>query len=123
MDMVRSLMSISNLNKFLWKKVLKTTIYILNRVPNKSITKISFELWTNRKLNLNHLRVLGCPIEIRIYNPHEKKLDPKTIFGFFIGYLVTSKGYRFYFPKHGTHIVKSMDAKFFKDDCENCDYP
>ena len=32
------------------------------------------------------MRVWGCPSEVRIYNPHEKKLDPRTLSGFFIGY-------------------------------------
>ena len=40
-----------------------------------------------------HMRVWGCPFEVRIYNPHEKKLDPWTLCGFFIGYAEMSKGY------------------------------
>jgi len=38
--------------------------------------------------------------KIRIYNPQEKKLDARTINGYFIGYLEKSKGYRFYCPNH-----------------------
>ena len=41
------------------------------------------------------MRVWGCPSEVRIYNPHEKKLDPRTISGFFIGYVKPSKGLGF----------------------------
>ena len=32
-----------------------------------------------RKPSLWHLHVWGCPVEVRIYNPHEKKLDSRTI--------------------------------------------
>ena len=46
--------------------------------------------------------VWGCPSKVQIYNPHEKKLDPRTLSGFFIGYAKTSKGYRFYCPSHST---------------------
>ncbi|RVX16743.1 Retrovirus-related Pol polyprotein from transposon TNT 1-94 [Vitis vinifera] len=35
LDMVRSMLSSSKLPKFLWTKALKTTIYILNRVPTR----------------------------------------------------------------------------------------
>ena len=62
------------------------------------------------------MRVWGCPSEVRIYNPHEKKLDLKTLSGFFIGYVETSKGYRCYCPSHSTRIVESRNAKFLKND-------
>jgi len=35
LDMVRSMLSSSNLPKSLWTKALKMTVYILNRVPTK----------------------------------------------------------------------------------------
>ena len=60
--------------------------------------------------------IWGCPFEVRIYNPHEKKLDPRTLSGFFIGYAETSKGYRFYCPSHSTKIVESRNAKFLEND-------
>ena len=59
---------------------------------------------------------LGCPVEIRIYNPHEKKLDSRTTSGFFIGYPDKSKGYRFYCPSHTTRIVETGNAKFIEND-------
>uniref|UniRef100_A0A2N9I4J9 Integrase catalytic domain-containing protein n=1 Tax=Fagus sylvatica TaxID=28930 RepID=A0A2N9I4J9_FAGSY len=101
MDMVRSMMSRSNLPKSLWGEALKTAMYILNRVPTKSVPRTPFELWTGWKPSLNHFRVWGCPAEVKIYNPMEKKLDPKTTRCFFIGYPPHSKGYRFYCPTQG----------------------
>lgn len=53
---------------------------------------------------------------MRIYNPKEKKLDPRTISGYFIGYAERSKGYRFYYPSHITRIVESRNAKFLEND-------
>ena len=64
-------------------KALKTAVYLLNRVPTKAVPKTPFEVWTGRKPSLRHLYVWGCPAEARIYNPHEKKLNFKTISGFF----------------------------------------
>ena len=41
-DMVRSMLSYSNLPNFLWTDALKTTVYILNRVPTKAVPKTPF---------------------------------------------------------------------------------
>ena len=68
------------------------------------------------KPSLRHIRVWGCPSEGRIYNPLEKKLDPRTISGYFIRYAERSKGYRFYCPSHNTRIVESRNAKFLEND-------
>ena len=106
----------SNLPKFFWTDTLKTVVYILNRVPTKDVPKTPFELWKNWKPSLQHMRVWGCPSEVRIYNPHEKKLDPSTLSGFFIGYTKSSKGYRFYCPSYSTRIVESRNAKFLEND-------
>ena len=115
-DMVRSKLSNSSLPKFLWLGAFKMAVYILNRVPSKAILKTPFELWKNWKLSLRHMLVWDCPFKVRIYNPHEKKLDPRTLSGFFISYAKTSKGYRFYYPSHSTRIVESRNAKFLEND-------
>ena len=53
---------------------------------------------------------------MRIYNPQEKKLDPRAINGHFIAYDEKSKGYRFYCPSHTTRIVESRNVKFLEND-------
>ena len=44
LDMVRNMLSNSKLPRFLWTEALKTTVYILNRVPTKVVLKMPFEL-------------------------------------------------------------------------------
>ena len=56
-DMVRSMLSNSNLPKFLWTDALKTAVYILNRVPTKAVPKTPFKLWKNWKPSLRHMHV------------------------------------------------------------------
>ena len=75
MDMVRSMLSNSSLPPLLWMYVLRTVVYLLNRDPSKAVPKTPFELWTGRKPSLRHLHVWGCPAEVRVYNPQEKKLN------------------------------------------------
>ena len=116
LDMVRSMLASSKLPKSLWTEALKTAVYILNRVPTKAVEKTPFELFKGWKPSLRHMRVWGCPSEVRVYNPQEKKLDPRTISGYFIGYAERSKGYRFYCPSNSTRIVESRNAKFLEND-------
>ena len=81
MDMVKSLRSNCNVPHFLWTKALKTKMYILNRVPTKGVPKTPFELFKGWKPSLRHICIWGCLSEVRIYNPQEKKLNPRTISG------------------------------------------
>lgn len=57
MGMVRSTISTSHLREYLSHEALKIAVYILNRVPSKSIHKTSFKLWTGR--------IRGCPTELK----------------------------------------------------------
>jgi GTP-sensing pleiotropic transcriptional regulator CodY len=57
MDMVRSMLSYSTLPISLWMEALKTVIHILNQVPSKSVSKMSYELWTGHNPSLNYLCV------------------------------------------------------------------
>ena len=115
MDMVRSMLSNCYLPVSLWIYALKTATYVLNRVPSKAVPKTPFELWTGRKPSLRHLRVWGCPAEVKPCNPHEKKLDSMTVSGFFIGYPEKSKGYVFYCPNHSMRIVETGNARFIEN--------
>ena len=45
LDMVRCMLVNSSLPEFLWGEDLKTTAYILNQVPSKSIPTTPYELW------------------------------------------------------------------------------
>jgi hypothetical protein len=116
MDMVRSMISYSTLPVSLWMEALKTAIYILNRVPSKSVAKTPYELWTGRVPSLNHLKIWGSPAEAKIFNPTIGKLDPKTVSCHFIGYPERSKGFRFYCPKNFTKFVETRHANFFEEE-------
>jgi len=86
-DMVKSMNSHSTLPESLWREVIKTITYILNRVPTKAATKTPYEFWTDQKPNLKHFHIWGCPSEARPYRPNEKKLDSKIMSSYFIGTL------------------------------------
>ncbi|GJS22180.1 retrovirus-related pol polyprotein from transposon TNT 1-94 [Tanacetum coccineum] len=70
MEMVRNKISKSSLPKSLWIYALRTAVYLLNRVPSKSVPKTHFDLWTGRKSSLRHLHAYGCPTKARVYCPN-----------------------------------------------------
>ena len=56
---------------------------------------------------------------MRPYNPQLKKLDLKTVSGFFIGYCMGSRGTRFYCPSHSMRVIESDRAVLFEDDLDS----
>ena len=107
LDMVRCMLVNSSLPMFLWGEALKTEAYILNQLPSKFVPKTPYELWSQKKHSLRHFHVWGCKVEVRPYNPQFKKLDSKTISGYFIGYCMGLRGSRFYCSSHTTRVIES----------------
>lgn len=87
-------MNKSNLSKWVSDDALRTINYILDRVPSKSVHKTSLELWTSNKPSAAHI-FFGFLVEVRIYNPELKIIDPRTM-SCLIGYQDRSKGHKFY---------------------------
>lgn len=113
--MVRSTLNYSNLLVELWMEALKMATHTLNRVPSKSVPKTSFELWTRRNPRVSYLHLWGCSVEAKLFDPLQKKLDPKTISCHFIGYLNKSKIYWFYCPSWFTMFVETRQAIFLEN--------
>ena len=72
---------------------LKTAIYLLNRVPSKAVLRTPFELWTGRKPSLRHC-MFGVARQKLEFITH-KKMDSRTISGFFIVIQKNQKGIDF----------------------------
>lgn len=67
-------------------------------MPTKAVAKTPYELLIENKPSLKYFHVWRCSFEVGPCRPHEKKLESKTISTYFIGYVVRSKGYKFYRP-------------------------
>src|SRR6266496_3431159 len=59
-DMVRSMMSLTNLPLSFWDYALETTAFTLNRAPSKSVEMTPYELWFGDKPKLSFLKIWGC---------------------------------------------------------------
>ncbi|KAK8606395.1 hypothetical protein V6N13_030678 [Hibiscus sabdariffa] len=94
LDMVRSMMSHTDLPTSFWGYALETVAFTLNRVPSKSVQKTPHEMWTGRRPNMSFMKIWGC----KAYVKHQMstKLEPKSGKCTFVGYPKETKGYYFY---------------------------
>jgi hypothetical protein len=84
LDMVRSMMSLTDLSLSFWGYALETAAFTLNRAPSKSVETTPYELWFGAKPKLSFLKVWGCEAYVKRLMPD--KLEPKAEKCVFIGY-------------------------------------
>eukprot|EP00253_Pinus_taeda_P022805 PITA_22805 len=76
-ESVKAMLHDQDLRKSLWGEATKTTVYIPNRCPRRSLDKkIPKEVFTRKKPYVDHLRISGCLVYIDIPKDKRKKLDP-----------------------------------------------
>ena len=117
LDMVRYMMSLTDLPLSFWGYALETAAFTLNRVPSKSVETTSYELWFGKKPKLSFLKVWGCDAYAKKFHPD--KLKPKSEKCVFIGYPKETVGYTFYhrsegkifLAKNGSFLVKNFLSK------------
>ncbi len=76
LDMVRSMMSQTDLPLSFWGYALETAAFTLNRVPSKSVDKTPYEIWTGKRPSLSFLKIWGC--EVYVKRLQSDKLTPKS---------------------------------------------
>ena len=99
LDMVRSMMSLTDLPLSFWGYALETAAFTLNRAPSKSVETTPYELWFGKKPKLSFLKVWGCDAYVKKLQPD--KLEPKSEKCVFIGYPKETIGYTFYHRSEG----------------------
>ena len=57
LDIVRSMMSLTDLPLSFWGYALETAAFTLNRAPSKSVETTPYELWFGKKPKLSFLKV------------------------------------------------------------------
>ena len=102
LDMVRSMMCLTDLPLSFWGYALETTAFTLNRAPSKSIEMTPYELWFGKKPKLSFLKVWGCDAYVKKHQPD--KLEPKSEMCVFIEYPKETVGYTFYLKIQGKDI-------------------
>ena len=116
--LTRSMMVQANLPISFWGDALLTAAYILNRVPSQYVSSTPYELWHDKKPNLEHLRPWGSARYVHNANHKYGKLGPRARNHTFIRYHKGSKGYVM-FGEHldgGKTEVDSLDVDFIEND-------
>ena len=88
-----------------------TAIYVLNRVPSKTVPTTPYEIWHGKKPSLNHLRIWDCSAHVK--RQQTDKLEFRSFRARFIGYPKESLGYYFYILEDHNVIV-SRNAIFLE---------
>ena len=83
-----------------WVEAINTSCYTTNTVFLRPGTKkASYELWTDRKLNLKYFRTFGNKCYILRDGENLGKFGSKSYISIFLGYSNKSKAYRVYNKK------------------------
>lgn len=117
--MVKSMISYAELFLYLWGETINTAQYILNMMPSKYVPKTPYELWTEAKHKMEHIKVWGCPVYVLLPPQERHKLQEKKKKNCsFVGYQSHSNGYRVY-DHDNKIIVECRDVYFLKNQMVN----
>ena len=76
----------------LWEEDARTMVYVYNYTPHKVLeNKTPEEVFSEKKLEVSHIRIFGCLVYIHIAKEKRTKLDPLGKKGIFVGYSKSSK--------------------------------
>ena len=74
LDIVRSMISLTDLPLSFWGYALETAAFTLKRAPSKSVEMTPYELWFGKKPKLLFLKVWSCDAYVKRF--HHDKLKP-----------------------------------------------
>src|SRR3954464_15056363 len=103
LDMVRSMMSQSDLPLSFWGYALETPAFTLNRVPSKSVVKTPYDMWAGKNPSLSFLKIWGCDAFVK--RLQSDKLTTKSDKCIFVGYPRETLGYYFYNREEGKVFI------------------
>ncbi|RVW71560.1 Retrovirus-related Pol polyprotein from transposon TNT 1-94 [Vitis vinifera] len=86
MEMARCMLFEKKIPKLLWVEAVSTSVYLLNRLPTKSVQrKTPIEAWSGEKPSVKHLKVFGSLCYLHVPSIKRGKLDERAEKGVFIG--------------------------------------
>ena len=96
-EAARSMMCHANLEKRFWAEAVCTAVVIRNRSPTAAVNGMTpYESFYGKKPDVSHFKVFGCTAYMHVSKENRKKWDSKTKRCIFVGYSLSSKGYRLF---------------------------
>lgn len=78
MNMVRSVLKSSGVQKSFWPEAVNWSIHVLNRSPTFAVqNQTPEEAWSGRRPSIDHFRIFGCIAYAHVPEPKRSKLDDK----------------------------------------------
>ena len=115
MEAVKTMIHYQGLPMHLWVEAARIVVYVQNRLSHSALGfKIPEEMYTEKKPEVSHLKIFGCPVYVHILKEKRTKLDPSGKKGIFLGYCEVSKAFRIYIPGFH-HIEISRDVTFYEE--------
>ena len=102
---------------FFGAEAVSTAAYVRNRLHATVLkeNETPYERWYGRKADVSHLRVFGCMAYAHIPDSERRKLDKKSKKMRFVGYSLTSKGYRL-FDETNRKMYIRRDVEFYENE-------
>ncbi|KAL0451356.1 UNVERIFIED_CONTAM: hypothetical protein Slati_1113700 [Sesamum latifolium] len=92
LDMVRSMMSFTELPLSFWGYALETAAKLLNMAPSKTVAQAPYQIWHGKPASYKYLRVWGSPAYVK--RLVGDKLDSRSSLCKFVGYPKGTAGRR-----------------------------
>ena len=116
-ESARSMIAHAGLSNIFWAEAISTASYVRNRLPTTALKEreTPYERWYGRKPDVSHFRVFGCMAYAHVPDCERRKLDTKSKKMRFVGYSLTSKGYRL-FDETNRKLCIRRDVEFNESD-------
>lgn len=109
-EKARCLMFDAGLPKKFWAEAVNTSLYLRNRSVVAGLNNRSpYEVWTQKKPNLSHIRIFGSKVMTHVPKEKRAKWDRKAKELILVGYEDHVKGYRVYDPENNS-VSTSRDV-------------
>jgi len=94
MERVRAALLDAGAEKDLWAEALASVVHVLNRSPKAGLNETPLEALTGRRPNVAGFRAWGSRAWALKPKKKQRKLEPRTDVGRFVGYTFGGKAYR-----------------------------
>ncbi|XP_074324274.1 uncharacterized protein LOC141661189 [Apium graveolens] len=111
-EMGRSFLKQMKMPSVMWTEAIRHVVYVLNRLPTRALSgQTSHEVWKGCKPDIQHIRVFGCVVHMKVPSDKVKKLDDRSLMVVNLGKEPGTKAYRMFDPKEKKLYV-SRDMVF-----------
>ncbi|KAL8107627.1 hypothetical protein AgCh_024147 [Apium graveolens] len=98
-EIARSLLKGMKLPNEFWGEVIRHSIYILNRLPARAVSRVTpYEACLGKKPHIEHIRVFGYLDHMKVENQMARKLDDRSVPVIHLGKEPDTKAYKLYNP-------------------------